>query len=99
MPSLHSPKLEVLIVDDEVQARELLSEFSRAQGYEVAMATSYDSRAASRSDPFSAAIQGCDDQTHLDDHRSVQRARANRDARFLRALDMTLDTMMQTLAR
>ena len=52
MPSLHSPKLEVLIVDDEVQARELLSEFSRAQGYEVAMAD--DSRAASRSDPFSA---------------------------------------------
>jgi CheY-like chemotaxis protein len=38
MPSLHSPKIEVLIVDDEVQARELLSEFCRAQGYEVATA-------------------------------------------------------------
>ena len=97
MPSLHSPKIEVLIVDDEVQARDLLSEFSRAQGYEVAMAN--DSRAASRSDPFSAAIQGCDDQNHLDDRRSVQRARAYRDARFLRALDMTLDTLMHTLAR
>jgi hypothetical protein len=38
MPSLHSPKREVLIVDDEVQARELLSEFCRAQGYVVATA-------------------------------------------------------------
>ena len=46
MPSLHSPKIEVLIVDDEVQARELLSEFCRAQGYEVA--TANDGRAASR---------------------------------------------------
>ena len=44
MPSLHSPKIEVLIVDDEVQARELLSEFCRAQGYEVA--TANDGRAA-----------------------------------------------------
>jgi len=44
MPLLHSPKLEVLIVDDEVQARELLSEFCRAQGYEVATAS--DGRAA-----------------------------------------------------
>ena len=44
MPSLHSPKIEVLIVDDEVQARELLSEFCRAQGYEVA--TANESRAA-----------------------------------------------------
>jgi hypothetical protein len=30
--SLHSPKTEVLIVDDEVQTRELLSEFCRAEG-------------------------------------------------------------------
>jgi DNA-binding NtrC family response regulator len=44
MPSLHSPKGEVLIVDDEVQARELLSEFCRAQGYVVA--TAHDGRAA-----------------------------------------------------
>ena len=44
MPSLHSPKIEVLIVDDEVQARELHSEFCRAQGYEVA--TANDGRAA-----------------------------------------------------
>jgi DNA-binding NtrC family response regulator len=44
MPSLHSPKVEVLIVDDEVQARELLSEFCRAQGYTVATAS--DGRAA-----------------------------------------------------
>jgi DNA-binding NtrC family response regulator len=44
MPSLHSPKVEVLIVDDEVQARELLSEFCRAQGHEVA--TANDGRAA-----------------------------------------------------
>lgn len=44
MPSLHSPKIEVLIVDDEVQTRELLSEFCRAQGYEVA--TANDGRAA-----------------------------------------------------
>jgi DNA-binding NtrC family response regulator len=44
MPSLHSPKNEVLIVDDEVQTRELLSEFCRAQGYEVA--TANDGRAA-----------------------------------------------------
>jgi hypothetical protein len=29
--SLHSPKTEVLIVDDEVQTGELLSEFCRAQ--------------------------------------------------------------------
>ena len=96
MPSLHSPKTEVLIVDDEVQARELLSEFSRAQGCEVAMAN--DGRAASRSDPFSAAIQGCDDQHHLD-IAEVSSARAYRHARFFRALDMTLDTLMQTLPR
>jgi DNA-binding NtrC family response regulator len=32
MPSLHSPKIEVLIVDDEVQARELLSESQQYQG-------------------------------------------------------------------
>ena len=38
MPSLHSPKAEVLIVDDEVQTRELLSEFCQAQGYTVATA-------------------------------------------------------------
>ena len=44
MPSLHSPKGEVLSVDDEVQARELLSEFCRAQGYVVA--TAHDGRAA-----------------------------------------------------
>jgi DNA-binding NtrC family response regulator len=44
MPSLHSPKKEVLIVDDEVQARELLSEFCRAQGHVVA--TANDGRAA-----------------------------------------------------
>ena len=44
MPSLHPPKREVLIVDDEVQARELLSEFCRAQGYDVA--TAHDGRAA-----------------------------------------------------
>src|SRR4030095_9063556 len=44
MPSLHSPKIELLIVDDEVQTRELLSEFCRAQGYEVA--TANDGRAA-----------------------------------------------------
>ena len=44
MRSLHSPKIEVLIVDDEVQARELLSEFCRAQGYDVA--TANDGRAA-----------------------------------------------------
>jgi len=44
MPLLHSPKVEVLIVDDEVQARELLSEFCRAQGYDVA--TAHDGRAA-----------------------------------------------------
>src|SRR6266508_4049495 len=41
---LHSPKAEVLIVDDEVQARELLSEFCRAQGHTVA--TANDGRAA-----------------------------------------------------
>jgi DNA-binding NtrC family response regulator len=44
MPSLHSPKIDVLIVDDEVQTRELLSEFCRAHGYEVA--TANDGRAA-----------------------------------------------------
>jgi len=44
MPSLHSPEIEVLIVDDDVQARELLLEFCRAQGYEVA--TANDGRAA-----------------------------------------------------
>jgi CheY-like chemotaxis protein len=44
MPSLHSPKAEVLIVDDEVQTRELLSEFCQAQGYTVA--TAHDGRAA-----------------------------------------------------
>jgi len=44
MPSLHSPKAEVLIVDDEVQTRELLSEFCRAQGFNVA--TAHDGRAA-----------------------------------------------------
>ena len=44
MPSLHSPKAEVLIVDDEVQTRELLSEFCRTQGYTVAKA--HDGRAA-----------------------------------------------------
>ena len=44
MPSLHSPKAEVLIVDDEVQTRELLSEFCQAQGYTVA--TAHDGRSA-----------------------------------------------------
>src|SRR5262245_61454448 len=44
MPSLHSPNVEVLIVDDEVAARELLSEFCRAQGFTVA--TANDGRAA-----------------------------------------------------
>src|SRR5262245_38891665 len=44
MPSLHSPEIEVLIVDDDVQTRELLLEFCRAQGYEVA--TVNDGRAA-----------------------------------------------------
>src|SRR5262245_45033675 len=44
MPSLHSPEIEVLIVDDDVQTRELLLEFCRAQGYEVPTAT--DGRAA-----------------------------------------------------
>lgn len=44
MPTLHTPKIEVLIVDDEVETRELLSEFCRAQDYDVA--TANDGRAA-----------------------------------------------------
>lgn len=44
MPSVHLPKMEALIVDDDVRARELLSEFCRAQGFEVA--TAHDGRAA-----------------------------------------------------
>jgi len=44
MPSVQLPKTEALIVDDDVRARELLSEFCRAQGFEVA--TAHDGRAA-----------------------------------------------------
>jgi len=44
MPSVHLPKMEALIVDDDERARELLSEFCRAQGFEVA--TAHDGRAA-----------------------------------------------------
>lgn len=44
MPPVHLPKTEVLVVDDEVRARELLSEFCRAQGFDVA--TAHDGRAA-----------------------------------------------------
>jgi len=44
MPPVQLPKIEALIVDDEVRARELLSEFCRAQGFEVA--TAHDGRAA-----------------------------------------------------
>ena len=34
MPSVQLPKKEALIVDDDVRARELLSEFCRGQGLE-----------------------------------------------------------------
>ena len=44
MPSVQLPKNEALIVDDDVRARELLSEFCRGQGFEVA--TAHDGRAA-----------------------------------------------------
>ena len=44
MPSVQLPKTEALIVDDDVRARELLSEFCRAQGFEVA--TAHDGGAA-----------------------------------------------------
>ena len=44
MPSVQLPKKEALIVDDDLQARELLSEFCRAQGFDVA--TANDGRAA-----------------------------------------------------
>jgi DNA-binding NtrC family response regulator len=44
MPSVQLPKKEALIVDDDVRARELLSEFCRSQGFEVA--TAHDGRAA-----------------------------------------------------
>jgi CheY-like chemotaxis protein len=44
MPSVQLPKKEGLIVDDDVGARELLSEFCRGQGFEVA--TAHDGRAA-----------------------------------------------------
>jgi DNA-binding NtrC family response regulator len=44
MPSVQLPKKEALIVDDDVRARELLSEFCRNQGFEVA--TAHDGRAA-----------------------------------------------------
>jgi CheY-like chemotaxis protein len=44
MPSVQLPKKEALIVDDDVRARELLSEFCRGQGFEVA--TAHDGRAA-----------------------------------------------------
>jgi two-component system response regulator HydG len=44
MPSVQLPKIEALIVDDDLRARELLSEFCRAQGFEVA--TAHDGRAA-----------------------------------------------------
>ena len=38
MPSVQLPKKEALIVDDDVRARELLSEFCRGQGFGVATA-------------------------------------------------------------
>lgn len=44
MPSVQLPKKEALIVDDDERARELLSEFCRGQGFEVA--TAHDGRAA-----------------------------------------------------
>jgi response regulator RpfG family c-di-GMP phosphodiesterase len=44
MPPLHSPQIEVLIVDDEVQTRELLLGVLPGLGYEVA--TANDGRAA-----------------------------------------------------
>jgi len=43
MPAVQ-PKMQVLVVDDETRARELLSEFCRAQGFDVA--TAHDGRAA-----------------------------------------------------
>ena len=39
MPSVQLPKKEALIVDDDARARELLSEFCRGQGFEVATFT------------------------------------------------------------
>ena len=44
MPSVQLPKKEALIVDDDVDARELLSELCRGQGLEVA--TAQDGRTA-----------------------------------------------------
>lgn len=44
MPSVQLPRTEALIVDDDLRARELLSEFCRAQGLDVA--TAHDGRAA-----------------------------------------------------
>lgn len=44
MPSVQLPKKEALIVDDDARARELLSEFCRGQGCDVA--TAHDGRAA-----------------------------------------------------
>ena len=46
MPSVQLPKKEALIVDDDVRARELLSEFCRGQGFEVA--TAHDGRSGHR---------------------------------------------------
>ena len=57
MSSVRLPKNEALIVDDDVGAREFLSEFCGGQGFEVA--TAQDGRAAIRAirrDPGQFAV-------------------------------------------
>ena len=79
MPSVQLPKTEALIVDDDVRARELLSEFCRAQGFEVA--TAHDGRAAISAitrDPAQFAVIITD--LHLPGADGFEVLRAARDA-------------------
>ena len=82
MPSLHSPKIEVLIVDDEVQARELLSEFCgpRVARWPWPMTAGWPLLGCGicALHPFSAAIPILFFEHHLLDRRSVQRVACNR---------------------
>ena len=79
MPSVQLPKKEALIVDDDVRARELLSEFCRGQGFEVA--TAHDGRAAIAAitrDPEQFAVIITD--LHLPGADGFEVLRAARDA-------------------
>ena len=79
MPSVQLPKKEALIVDDDVRARELLSEFCRGQGFDVA--TAHDGRAAIAAisrDPKQFAVIITD--LHLPGADGFEVLRAARDA-------------------